>query len=237
MIAAGIAVVAVSFIPHGTDNAGTSLCYNWRQNCWDIILEWGSFGERNNLHSSPPFKVGFLLFLLGSSSKHSFAWGSEKGKLYFPLYLFSHGLFLLCVGFPRLYCWAGSAWHSGQTVYHHFVWRCGPFSGGTLSNSRAVRFCYFNTCTGDLLHIKILQPLPRPRQFLVCLFALTFLSVPRNKPGEPHTSLIFALGLLNKPFTTVYILKAISKHVNNNWKKYFKKIYIDNRLGKENQTE
>ena len=167
MIAAGIAVVAVSFIPHGTDNAGTSLCYNWRQNCWDIILEWGNFRERNNLHSSPPFKVGFLLFLLGSSSKHSFAWVRKRGSFIFPFEnskisesIHFPWIIFLCVGFPRLYCWAGSAWHSGQTVYHHFVWRCGPFSGGTLSNSRAVRFCYFNTCTGDLLHIKCIATPP-----------------------------------------------------------------------------
>ena len=130
--------------------------------------------------------------------------GFGKGEALFPpsktvkfqkVYI-SHGLFLLCVGFRRLYCWAGSAWHSGQTVYHHFVWRCGPFSGGTLSNSRAVRFCYFNTCTGDLLHIKCIVT-PSQATLIFCLFVCTYVSIrsPKQTRRAAH-KLNFCFGTI-----------------------------------------
>ena len=82
------------------------------------ILSLNGVASENETTYTPPHhsKLGFCC-----SSKHSFAWGSEnKEALFSPSktvkfkkVFISHGLFLLCVGFPRLYCWAGSAWHSG----------------------------------------------------------------------------------------------------------------------------
>ena len=31
--------------------------YNWRQNCWDIVLKWDNLREQNSPHPSPREKL------------------------------------------------------------------------------------------------------------------------------------------------------------------------------------
>ena len=79
------------FAAHFWDFAGPKklLCEQVSQNCRDTVLKWGTFGEQNNQHPSPPFhsKSGCLQFSTGSSkSGTTFHGGDGGGKASFSLF-------------------------------------------------------------------------------------------------------------------------------------------------------
>ena len=65
--------------------------YNWQQNCWDIVLKWGNFGEHKNPHPPPlppaiqSWGVCCFLKVAWTVSKHCLE-GMGEEKLSFPLW-------------------------------------------------------------------------------------------------------------------------------------------------------